>query len=87
MSTYPKRPKGEKYVQIEALRKTRRENLRSLAGIAGSWSELARQCAQSPSFLIQLAGPNPRRDVGEVLARGLEEALHLPPGWLDQVHR
>jgi len=36
--------------------------------------------------LCHICGPNPRRDVGEKLARGIELALKLPSGWLDQKH-
>jgi hypothetical protein len=37
----------------------------------------------NPSFLVQMAGPNPTRNVSEKTARHLESALGLPAGWLD----
>ena len=42
---------------------------------------------KSGSFLSQLAGPNPSREVTEHTARGVERALDLPLGWMDQQHR
>jgi hypothetical protein len=86
MSAFPGRPKGEKFIAIERVRKRRIANLKKLADLHGSWSELGRQCGQSATFLVALAGPNPRRSIGEVLARDLEARLQLPACWLDQTH-
>ena len=38
------------------------------------------------SFLVQLAGPNPRRSISEKVARSIEQALGLAPRWLDEQH-
>lgn len=38
------------------------------------------------SFLVQLAGPNPRRKISEKVARGIEETLGLRERWLDESH-
>ncbi len=37
-----------------------------------------------PSFLSQLAGPNPSREITEKVAREFEAKLGLTPGYLDQ---
>jgi len=81
-----KRDRAAKYEAIEELRQTRVDNLRELAKQYGSWSELARQCAHSVTFLIACAGPNPRRNIGEVLARDIERMLRLKAGYLDVKH-
>ena len=66
---------------------TRRENLRSLIKQWGGPSALASKMGHvNPSFLVQMAGPNPTRNVSERTARAVETALDLGPGWLDQSH-
>lgn len=80
------RDRKAQYRQIENLRKLRVANLRILKDKAGSWLEFSRQTGHTESFLCHICGPNPRRDVGEKLARGIELALKLPSGWLDQKH-
>ena len=74
------------YRAIEAVRKTRVANIRALADLLGGWAALSRQTGKSASFLTALAGPNPRREIGEALARDIEQAMHLEAGWLDQNH-
>lgn len=84
-----KKDRTAQYKAIEELRLRRVRNLRQLSmayGAEGNWAELGRQCGQSSTFLIALAGPNPRRNIGEKLARDLETALRLPTGWLDKTH-
>lgn len=56
------------------------EETRSGAG----WAEVARIYGVSHSFLVQLAGPNPVRVIGERAARNLEVALGVATGYLDQ---
>ena len=63
----------------------RRTNLRRLAGTYG-WTELAKRLGyRQPSFLVQMAGPNPTREVTEKSARRFELDLDLPEGSLDVV--
>ncbi|HUD75864.1 MAG TPA: hypothetical protein VMQ76_12395 [Terracidiphilus sp.] len=71
---------------IEATRKLRVKNLRALEQLLGGWATLSRHTGKSASFLTALAGPNPRREIGETLARDIEAALNLDAGWLDQNH-
>jgi len=35
------------------------------------------------SFIVQMTGPNPTREVTEKTARKIEQTLDLPIGWLD----
>ena len=63
----------------------RRTNLRRLANTYG-WTELAKRLGyRQPSFLVQMAGPNPTRKVSEGSARDFERVLGLPEGSLDVV--
>ena len=63
----------------------RRSNLRRLAATYG-WTELAKRLGyRQPSFLVQMAGPNPTREVTEKSARRFEKELELPEGSLDVV--
>lgn len=61
----------------------RRERLRSLIKKHGS-SELAEMLGyQHPSFLSQLAGPNPTRSLTDKAARRFQEKLGLPEDFFD----
>jgi len=63
----------------------RRENLRKLAQQWDGPTALARKLGYTqPSFLVQMIGPHPTRDVSERTARRIEKALDLPTGWLDR---
>lgn len=63
----------------------RRTNLRRLANTYG-WTALAKRLGyRQPSFLVQMAGPNPTREVTEKSARRFEVDLGLPEGSLDVV--
>lgn len=66
---------------------TRRDNLRRLSQEWGGPTSLAKKLGHSNgSALAQVIGPNPRRMVGERMARDVEKALNLRIGWLDQDH-
>ncbi len=80
------RDRQAKYDRIEGLRKTRIDNVRQLQELYGSVTGLARALGQDPSFICAIAGPNPRRNIAEALARDIEFTLKLPEGWLDQAH-
>jgi hypothetical protein len=63
----------------------RRTNLRNLIERWHGPLLLARKLGYSnASFLVQMAGPNPSREVTEKTARKTEEVLGLPAGWLDE---
>lgn len=65
----------------------RLENLRSLITTWGGPTSLSRKLGHANgSFVAQLAGPHPRRLVGEKVARQIESVLNLPMGWMDQAH-
>lgn len=61
----------------------RRENLRKLKAERGGAQSLAKALNRPTSFLSQLAGPNPSREVSENNAREFEESLGLPKGFFD----
>jgi len=62
----------------------RRENLRKLAELHGGVVALAEKLGYTNgSFLVQMCGPNPIREVTERSARRFEEVLKLQRGWLD----
>jgi hypothetical protein len=63
----------------------RRENLRVLMTQWGGPTSLAKKLGHANgSYLAQLAGPNPSRDISERVARDVESKLGLPPMWFDQ---
>lgn len=63
----------------------RRENLRVLMTQWGGPTSLAKKLGHANgSYLAQLAGPNPTRDMSERTARTIEQTLKLPVSWLDQ---
>lgn len=62
----------------------RRDNLRRLIDDNDGPSAVAIRLGYvNSSFMAQLAGPNPIRNVTEKTARKYEEKLGLPPGWFD----
>lgn len=65
----------------------RRENLRKLLVEWGGPTSLAKKLGHSNgSYIAQLIGPNPSREISEKVAREIESKLQLPVGWLDQEH-
>jgi hypothetical protein len=65
----------------------RRENLRGLMTQWGGPTSLAKKLGHSNgSYVAQLVGPNPSREISEKVARDMEAKLSLPVGWLDQEH-
>jgi hypothetical protein len=69
---------------LEAVQRARVKNLRFCKETAGSWEELARWTGKPPHFLLMLGSDNPKRSIGEKLARSIEASLGLAAGWLDQ---
>lgn len=73
---------------MESVFDLRRTNLRKLMESWGGPTSLAHKLGHSNgSYLAQLAGPNPSREVSEKVAREIEIRLNLPPGWLDKKHK
>lgn len=65
----------------------RRDNMRALMQQWGGPTSLAKKLGHSNgSYVAQLAGPNPSREISEKVARDMEAKLGLPIGWLDQEH-
>lgn len=63
----------------------RRSNLRQLIEQWGGPKPLSAKLGYSnASFLVQMAGPNPTREVTERTARKIEQTLDLPAAWLDR---
>lgn len=66
----------------------RRESLRRLMQQWGGPTSLAKKLGHSNgSYIAQLAGPHPSRDVSEKVAREIEHKLQLPDGWMDRAHK
>jgi hypothetical protein len=62
----------------------RRENLRKLIELNGGVGVLGRKLGYTNgSFIVQMAGPMPTREVTEATARAFEAKLGLEAGWLD----
>jgi SOS-response transcriptional repressor LexA len=64
----------------------RRENARLLASSAGTKSAFARLVGMDASQVSQIIGPTPSKNIGNSIARRIEQAHHLPEGWLDVPH-
>lgn len=64
----------------------RRENARRLASNAGAKAAFARLVGMDASQVSQLIGPSPSKNIGNSIARRIEQAHHLPEGWLDTEH-
>lgn len=65
----------------------RRANLRNLVAQWGGPTSMAKKLGHSNgSYLAQLIGPNPSREISEKVAREVEVKLNLPAGWLDTAH-
>lgn len=69
---------------MTSIQETRRERLRRLFRDHGGASELSRKLGYSnPSFMAQVAGPNPTRNITDKSARRYEKMLGLQEGWMD----
>lgn len=65
----------------------RRENLKKLFTTWGGPTSLAKKLGHSNgSYLAQLAGPNPSREISEKVAREIEATLKIASGWMDLEH-
>lgn len=68
------------------LSEVRRDNLRALMQKETATAISKRLGYKFPSYLSQLAGPNPSREITEKTAREFEKRLALPAGYLDRKH-
>lgn len=68
---------------MQVVRAVRVDNIRRLVRMHGSEAALARAAGYTQAYINQIAGPNPRRSIGEASARELEVRLRLESGWLD----
>jgi hypothetical protein len=64
----------------------RRKNLRALVERTDSGAAFAKQADIAPSLLSQILSQNPTRNIGDRLARKIEDKLGLASGWLDSIH-
>lgn len=72
-------------VRPSKISETRRENLRKLIAERGGANALAKALGYTnASFLSQMCGPTPMREVTEKTARSFEAKLGLPSGTLDR---
>lgn len=70
---------------MKTIYEIRRANLRQLVKDWNGPANLAAKLGyKTASFLVQMTGPRPVREVSERTARQVEARLGLPPGWLDQ---
>lgn len=65
----------------------RRKNMRQLAASIGGVSALANILKKSQSQISHLIGKNPQKNIGDNIAKQVEQAFHKPAGWLDIEHR
>lgn len=61
----------------------RRENARALAASAGGLAEFGRKTGMDNSQVSQLIGKSPKKNIGNIIARRIEEAFGLHEGALD----
>lgn len=72
---------------MQSIYDLRRDNLRRLIGQWGGPTSLSKKLGHANgSYIAQLAGPRPSREVSEKVAREIEAKLKLPMGWMDQDH-
>lgn len=66
--------------------KIRWMNFRSLAGHKGGITEAAEKLGKSQGQVSHFGGKEPSKNIGEQIAREIEEAFELPPYWLDTLN-
>lgn len=72
---------------MKSIYEIRRDNVRELIKVWGGPTSLAKKLGHANgSYLAQIAGPNPRRDISEKVAREIESKLGLTAMWLDHTH-
>jgi hypothetical protein len=74
------------YPQRKELSAIRRDNLRKVVESWGGPTALAKRLGYAnPSYLVQMVGPNPTREVTERMALKIESELNLPHGSLSKL--
>ena len=58
-------------------------NFRQIIKSVGGTNEAARIMDKKNSYITQIAGPNPKRSIGDKTAETIEAAFRLAPGTLD----
>lgn len=72
---------------MQSIYDTRRANLRNLITQWGGPTSFSKKLGHSNgSYVAQLAGPHPSREISEKVAREIESKLGLPIAWMDQDH-
>lgn len=61
----------------------RRENARRLAEESGGFTEFAKRTGMDNSHVSQIIGKNPKKNIGNIIAKRIEDAYNLPEGSLD----
>lgn len=69
---------------MKTVKEIRLENARALA--TDGPAEFARAIDSTTQQVNQFMGPNPTRNIGNTIARRIEEAFGKPVGWLDVEH-
>lgn len=84
MSTAPPVRATAAPLVLSKIATVRRDNLRTLCEVNGSAAALSKKLGyRSASFMSQMIGPNPTREVTEKSAREFEARLALPAGSMD----
>lgn len=77
---------------MKTIAEIRHENLRALINEFGSQAEIARRCDASDVYISQIVKKHPDtktnrpRQIGDAMARRLEEGCGKDVGWMDNLH-
>lgn len=74
------------YMDVNEIRRANLRNIAAKNGTPGGSAKLARKLGITDSQMGQLIGKNPKKNIGNTLARRFEAKLGLAHGWLDQPH-
>lgn len=67
----------------EVIQQNRLWNFRQIVSSVDGVNEAARIMGKKNSYITQIAGPNPTRNIGNRMATSIEKSFGLPPGALD----
>lgn len=73
-------------MELDDLYKVRWKRFRQLAGHHGGISDAAARLDKSQGQVSHFGGKNPRKSIGEQIAREIEAAYGKPRGWLDTLN-
>lgn len=71
---------------MKTISDVRLENARSLAKKYQNLAEFARVIDREPTQISRFMGANPTKNIGDKIARHIEQACRQPKGWLDKDH-